>query len=78
MDKREVTALGLAWNLGYMIVIPILIFGVGGVVLDKKLDSFPIFVFVGFVLAMTISLGVVYLKTKDIILMGVKPKKTKK
>ena len=78
MDRREVTALGLAWSLGYMIVIPILIFGVGGVMLDKKLNSFPIFVFIGFVLAMTVSLGVVYFKTKDIILMGVKPRKTKK
>lgn len=75
IDKKSVTALQLAWNLGYMIVVPILVFGVGGVFLDKKLDSFPLFVFIGFILAMTISLGVVYVKTKDIIVMGVLPKK---
>lgn len=76
-DKKSLTALELAWNLGYMIVVPILVFGIGGVFLDKKLDSFPLFVVVGFVLAMTISLGVVYVKTKDIIVMGVN-KKSKK
>lgn len=77
IDKKSVTALGLAWNLGYMIVVPILVFGIGGVFLDKKLDSFPLFVFIGFVLAMTVSLGVVYVKTKDIIVMGVSKKKNK-
>lgn len=69
------TAYGLAFSLGYMIVTPIVIFGVGGVLLDKYLDSFPIFVFVGFVLAMTSALGVVYVKTKDIIIMGTPKKK---
>ncbi len=76
-EKKMWTAYGLALNLGYMIVIPILIFGVGGVMLDKYLDSFPIFIFIGFILAMTSSLAIVYVKMKDIIIMGV-PKKDKK
>ncbi len=68
------SAYSLALNLGYMIVTPILIFGVGGVYLDKKLDSFPIFILIGFFFAMTSALFVVYMKTKDIISQG-KPKK---
>jgi len=64
---------GLALNIGWMIVIPIVLFGVGGVLLDEYLDSYPIFVFIGFFLAMTSGLGTVYVKTKDIIATG-KPK----
>lgn len=76
MSKKDGTwsAYSLALSLGYMIVIPILIFGVGGVLLDKKLDSFPIFILIGFFFAMTSALLIVYIKTKDIISQG-KPKK---
>jgi len=72
-DKKIWSAYELALNLGFMIVTPILIFGIGGVMLDKWLDSFPIFIFIGFILAMTSGLLVVYAKTKDIIISG-KPK----
>ncbi|OGJ42374.1 hypothetical protein A3B60_02550 [Candidatus Peregrinibacteria bacterium RIFCSPLOWO2_01_FULL_39_12] len=67
VDGKVWSAYGLALTLGYMIIVPILIFGVGGVLLDKWLNTFPIFIFVGFVLAMTSGLIVVYRKTKDII-----------
>jgi len=72
-EEKMWSAYSLAMNLGFMIVIPIVIFGAGGVVLDKKLDCFPIFTLIGFVLAMVSSLLTVYIKTKDIILTG-KPK----
>lgn len=78
MDKKVTTAYGLALSLGYMIVVPIVVFGIGGVLLDKYLNSYPIFIFIGFVLAMTSALGVVYVKTKDIIIMGVPKKNNKK
>ena len=58
---------GMALSIGYMIVTPILVFGIGGVLLDKYLGSFPIFVFVGFFLAMASALGIVYVKSKQII-----------
>jgi F0F1-type ATP synthase assembly protein I len=67
VDGKVWSAYGLALTLGYMIIVPIMIFGVGGVLLDKWLNTFPIFIFVGFVLAMTSGLIVVYRKTKDII-----------
>ena len=57
----------LALNIGFMIVTPILVFGIGGVLLDKYLGTFPIFVFIGFFLAMTSGLLIVYRKSKDMI-----------
>jgi F0F1-type ATP synthase assembly protein I len=79
-EDKTWSAYGLALSLGYMIVVPILVFGIGGVLLDKYLNSFPIFILIGFFLAMTASLMIVYTKTKDIISQGVpkdgpKPKK---
>ena len=81
-DKKEKeqkmwSAYSLALNLGYMIVVPVVIFGIGGVLLDKKLDCFPIFTVVGFIFSMTSALLTVYVKTKDIIITG-KPKNNSK
>ncbi|MFA6991755.1 MAG: AtpZ/AtpI family protein [Candidatus Gracilibacteria bacterium] len=77
-EERKVwTAYELALTLGYMIIIPILVFGVGGVILDKYLGSTPIFIFVGFILAMTASMLIVYVKMKDIVVAGI-PKKNNK
>lgn len=73
-DAKMWSAYGLALNLGFMIVTPILVLGGGGVLLDKYLNSFPIFIFVGFILSMVAALGIVYVKMKDIVVMG-NPKK---
>lgn len=74
-DAKMWSAYGLALNLGFMIVTPILVFGGGGVLLDKYFNSFPIFIFIGFILSMVAALGIVYMKTKDIVIMGKPPKK---
>lgn len=66
-EKKMWSAYELAMNLGFMIITPILIFGIGGVLLDKWLNSYPIFILIGFLLAMTSGLLIVYIKTKDII-----------
>lgn len=66
-SQPQWSAYSLALNIGFMIIIPILIFGIGGVLLDKYLDTFPIFVLVGFFLAMASGLLIVYKKSKDII-----------
>jgi F0F1-type ATP synthase assembly protein I len=73
-EEKVWTAYGLALSLGYMIVTPILIFGVGGVLLDKYLNSYPIFIFLGFLLAMTSAMGIVWVKMKDMVVTGI-PKK---
>lgn len=66
-ENNTMTAFSLALNLGYMIIAPILLFGVLGVFVDKYFDLFPIFTIVGFILAMGSGLSVVYIKTKDLI-----------
>lgn len=66
-DTKTWSAYQLALNLGYMIVTPIILFGLGGVALDKYLDTYPIFVLIGFFLAMASGLTIVYVKTKDLI-----------
>lgn len=79
-EEKVWTAYELALNLGFTIVVPVVLFGVGGVLLDKKLDTFPIFVLIGFFLSMTSGLTIVFYKTKDIIANGtlkVKPPKVK-
>ena len=67
-DEKVWTAYSLAMTLGYMIVIPVVVFGGGSVLLDKHFDSFPIFTLIGFVLAMSVALLTVYIKSKDIII----------
>lgn len=66
-NQPQWSAYSLALNIGFMIVIPILVFGIGGVLLDKYLETFPIFVLIGFFLAMASGLLIVYKKSKDII-----------
>ncbi|MFA6917336.1 MAG: AtpZ/AtpI family protein [Candidatus Gracilibacteria bacterium] len=72
-EEKMWSAYSLALNLGWMIIVPVVVFGVGGVLVDKKFDLFPIFTVIGFVISMTSALLTVYYKTKDIIITG-KPK----
>ncbi len=65
--KKQWNAYSMALNIGFMIITPILIFGIGGVLLDKYLVTFPIFTMIGFFLAMTSGLTIVYKKSKDMI-----------
>lgn len=67
MKNKNFSPYSLALNIGYMIVTPILVFGIGGVFLDKYLQTFPIFTFIGFLLAMSSGLLIVYKKSKDMI-----------
>ncbi len=48
-------ALGLAWQLGYTIVIPLLIFALGGRYLDKRFDSAPVLFLVGLVASVAVT-----------------------
>tara|TARA_Y100000031_G_C8117747_1_gene336724 strand:+ start:545 stop:835 length:291 start_codon:yes stop_codon:yes gene_type:complete len=58
-EGREKTlmyvALGLAWQLGYTIVIPLLIFALGGRYLDKKFDSSPVLFLIGLVVSVAVT-----------------------
>jgi F0F1-type ATP synthase assembly protein I len=48
-------ALELALRLGYTIALPIVIFGIGGRLLDKKLNTSPLFLIGGIILSIIIS-----------------------
>ena len=60
-------SLRLAWNLGFIIAVPVGLFGFGGAYLDKYLGTSPIFVITGFVLAIVLSGVGVWRKVKEIL-----------
>jgi ATP synthase protein I len=60
-------ALGLAWELGYTIAIPLVIFALAGRLADKWLGTAPWLLIVGIILSIYISTLLVYRKTKNII-----------
>lgn len=63
-------SLRFAWNLGYLIAIPVVVFGFGGALADKKLGTSPLFVITGFVLAALLSGVGVYRRIKEITEAG--------
>lgn len=60
-------SLRLAWNLGFIIAVPVGLFGFGGAYMDKHFDTSPIFVITGFALAIVLSVVGVYRKVKEIL-----------
>lgn len=60
-------ALGLAWQLGYTIAIPIVVFGLAGRWLDKKYGTSPLLLLVGIFFATIVSSLSVYRKALHIV-----------
>lgn len=60
------SVLNLAWELGYTIAIPIVILGLGGAWIDKKLGSSPGFILTGIVLSVIISGVAIYRKIRKL------------
>ena len=58
--------LALAWELGYIIALPAALLGFGGAFLDKKFQTSPIFLALGFSLAFAISAIAVIRKVREI------------
>ena len=58
--------MNLAWELGYTIAIPIVVLGLGGAWLDKKLVTSPLFLLVGIGLSLILSGLGIYRKIKKI------------
>jgi len=78
MDKKETKekseekfgtayALGLAWELGYTIAIPIVLFALGGSLLDKSLGTSPLFLLAGIVFSIIMTSWLVYRKTQKFL-----------
>lgn len=66
-EEKQFSALSLAWNLGYTIAVPIVVFALLGRFLDKKLGTSPFLLLAGILLSVAISSWAVYKKTLDII-----------
>lgn len=65
--EKQFSALSLAWNLGYTIAVPIVVFALAGRFLDKKLGTSPFLLLAGILLSIGITTWLVYKKTLDII-----------
>jgi len=71
--KKEPKELGFllsirfAWNLGYIIAVPAVVFGFGGAYVDRYLGTSPWLLLTGFTLALLISAIGVYRKVKEIL-----------
>jgi F0F1-type ATP synthase assembly protein I len=62
-NEKPWSALGFAWELGYSIVIPIVIFALAGRLLDKKLDTAPWLLLLGIIISIIVTTVLVYQKT---------------
>ncbi|MFH1866544.1 MAG: AtpZ/AtpI family protein [Patescibacteria group bacterium] len=71
-------ALGLAWELGYTIAVPLVILALAGRLLDKRWGTEPWLLLVGLSLSVFISSWAVYRKTKKIVGQGELNKPTEK
>lgn len=67
IPKSLAETIALSFQLGYLITLPILIFAIGGRVLDKRLNTSPLFLLIGIGLAIIISAFLIYRKIKEII-----------
>lgn len=61
------SALGLAWELGYTIAVPLILFALAGRFLDKKLGTSPFLLLAGILISIGVTSWLVYKKTKEII-----------
>lgn len=66
-SDRSWSALGFAWELGYSISIPLVVFTLGGRLLDKKLDTSPWLLLAGLFVSIIVTFYIVYSKLKKII-----------
>lgn len=65
--KDSWSAVGFAWELGYSITIPLVLFTLGGRLLDKKLGTSPWLLLIGLFVSIVITFYIVYQKLTKII-----------
>jgi len=66
-NKSISLAVSFAWELGYSIAIPLVLFALGGRFIDVKFDSSPVFFLLGKVLSIFVSSFIVFKKTLKIM-----------
>lgn len=60
-------AFGLAWEMGYLMAIPLVLLALGGRLLDRFLGTSPIFLLIGIVLSIIMSSVLLARKAMEII-----------
>lgn len=63
----KVSVFSLAFELGYIVAIPIVVLALAGRMIDKKLDSSPWFLLLGIIISIIVSTYWIYKKTSAII-----------
>ncbi len=68
-NEKENTwsAVGLAWELGYMIAIPLVIFALGGRLIDTRFGTSPVFLLAGILFSIFITSWIVYKKIAKLL-----------
>jgi len=66
-SDKQFGALGLAWELGYTIAVPLVALAIFGRFLDKKLGTSPWLLLAGILVSIAVSSWLVYKKTLDIL-----------
>ncbi|MFA6099698.1 MAG: AtpZ/AtpI family protein [Patescibacteria group bacterium] len=60
-------AFGLAWQFGYTMAIPLVVFAIGGRLLDKYFNTSPLFLLIGIIVSIAISSIMIGTKAVKII-----------
>jgi len=66
-NDRQWSIVSLAWELGYLITIPIVLLAFGGKLLDNKLNTSPWMLLVGIIVSIIITSWLVYKKVNSVI-----------
>lgn len=60
-------AFGLAWQFGYTMAIPLVLFALGGRLLDKHFNTSPLFLLIGIIISIAVSSILIGMKAVKII-----------
>ena len=66
-NEKQWSVISLAWELGYLITIPIVLLAFGGKLLDNKLGTSPWMLLAGILVSIIITSWLVYRKVNAVI-----------
>lgn len=66
-DKCTSSLIELVWDLGFLFAVPLVIFALGGRFLDKRMDSSPLYVLIGVLVAAIVSSIGVFFKVRSVL-----------
>jgi F0F1-type ATP synthase assembly protein I len=65
--NEDISVISLAWDLGWMIIIPIIILAIGGAFLDKKFATSPWILLAGIGFSLVITSVMIYGKVTKVL-----------